>query len=150
MKESNDKTLKGIFELKSHLEKVFFRHFENTLSLPVKLNHTHFKTLIILSFEGESPMSDISHHLNLEKGSFTTVANTLIKLGYIEKKQSLIDRRVYNIKLTTSGERFAKTFKEDHHAFVNNCLEQLTVEEQNAYLEALTTLNTLTQKINLL
>jgi DNA-binding MarR family transcriptional regulator len=147
MKQSSDKTLKGIFELKSQFENVFFRYFENTLSLPVKLNHTHFKTMIVLYFEGESPMSDISHRLNLEKGSFTTVANTLIKLGYIEKKQSLLDRRVYNIKLTPSGETFAKAFKKNHHEFITTCLKKLTPEEQDAYLDALTTLNRLTQKI---
>jgi len=150
MKQANDKTLKGIFELKSHLENVFFKNYENTLSLPVKLNHTHFKTLIILLFEGESPMSDISHRLSLEKGSFTTVANTLVKLGYIEKRQSLIDRRVYNITLTASGEAFAKVFKKNHLEFMASCLEQLTASEQNAYLDALTTLNTLTQKLEFL
>lgn len=139
--------LKKIFNLKFHIENIFFKAYEDSLDLPVKLNHTHFKTMIILHFEGERPMSDISSKLSLEKGSFTPVANLLIKLGYIGKRQSQTDRRVYNIFLTEKGETFASKFIETHYKYMESKLSELSGEDQDAVSSAVDTLNTLLEKL---
>jgi DNA-binding MarR family transcriptional regulator len=142
-----DENLKSIFQLRSNLENVFFRHFENQVDFPKKLNHTHFKTMIILSFEGELPMSEVSHKLSLEKGSFTPVANTLIKLGFIIKRQSPDDRRIYTISLTPEGLKFAEKYKSDHMHFIRDRLKRLSDAEREAYLSSVRTLNALMDKI---
>ena len=92
------------------IEKVYFKGFEGTCDFPFHLNQTHIKTLMTLKFEGENPMSVISDKLNLEKGSFTPVANSLIDLGLIEKTPDCKDKRVYNLHLTEKGEVFSTDY----------------------------------------
>ncbi|MDK2866854.1 MAG: hypothetical protein PWP51_1440 [Clostridiales bacterium] len=142
-----DENLKSIFHLRANLENVFFKDFDNQMDFPKHLNHTHFKTLIILSFEGELPMSEISHKLSLEKGSFTAVANTLMKLGLIEKRQRPDDRRIYTISLTDEGKAFAEQYKADHRHFIRNRLTKLSDAEREAYFSSVRTINALTEKM---
>lgn len=147
MRDFQDEDLKIIFRLKSQLENAFFKGFLNEHTLPETLNFTHVKTMIILLLQGSLPMSDISRLINLEKGSFTSVANELIKQGYLEKEQSQADKRVYNLKLTQKGQDYAKDFTETHLEFIKEKLCRLSIEEQAAYFNALKVLIDLTEKI---
>ncbi len=70
-----------------------------------KLNRTQIKTLVILHYNPHWKMSTISGHLNLKKGSFTTVIDSLIEYSFIEKKRDEKDRRAFELTLTDSGLR---------------------------------------------
>lgn len=140
-------SLKSIFELRSIIENVYFRTFEVSLNLPMKLNHTHFKTMMILNFEGEKSMSVISDKVNLEKGSFTSVANTLIGLGFVQKLRDSGDKRVFSLKLTNKGQQFAREFAKNHLAYMDLKLENLTEEEKNDYFSSIEIINKLTRKM---
>lgn len=140
-------SLKSIFELRSIIENVYFRSFERQLDLPVKLNHTHLKTMMILNFEGEKSMSVISEKVNLEKGSFTSVANTLIDLGFVLKTQENADRRVYGLKLTSKGEEFAVEYAKNHMDFMHEKLQTLTEDEKTCYFASIQIINNMTKKI---
>lgn len=140
-------SLKSIFELRSIIENVYFRSFEGSLNLPIKLNHTHFKTMMLLNFEGEKTMSEISDKVNLEKGSFTSVANTLIELGFVQKLQDVEDKRVYNLKLTIKGEEFAGEFAKNHLAYMDQKLKYLSEDEKNCYFASIQIINNMTRKM---
>lgn len=72
------------------------------------LNRTQIKTLVILYSNPNCSMSQISRHMNLQKGSFTTVTSSLLKLGYVEKKRDPGDKRSYKLILTESGANIAQ------------------------------------------
>ncbi len=136
-----------LFSLSRDLNQLFFREFENSFELPDSLNHTHIKTLMFVKFNQPSPMSTISTQLALEKGSFTTVANRLIAIGYLEKKRDKEDRRVFLLSLTEKGENFTSTFAEKHREHVKKLINLLDHSEQEQYLALVEQLLTLNSKI---
>ncbi|MDF2942760.1 MAG: transcriptional regulator [Herbinix sp.] len=140
--------LKSILDLRSMIEKVYFKEFEGTFDFPFRLNHTHIKTLMTLKFDGEKPMSVISDKLNLEKGSFTPVANNLIELGFIEKVLDRKDKRVFNLYLTEKGRDFTMDFCQRHHDYVNKLLEALSEDEKERYFTAIELINDITSKVH--
>lgn len=138
---------KNILELKSIIENVFFRAFEESTDFPANLNHTHLRTMIFLKFQGEKPMSAVSYRLNMEKGSFTPVANHLIELGYIERVPDPRDKRVYNLRLLESGEKITNEIIAKHNVFAYKMLERLSEEERKSYFTAIELINELTVRM---
>lgn len=141
------KDFHDILELRSIIENAYFKAFEESTDFPANLNHTHTKTMIFLKFQGEKPMSAVSNKLNLEKGSFTPVANHLIELGYIEKVPDPKDKRVYNLRLLESGESLTNEIIAKHNIFANKMLEKLTEEEKKNYFSAIQLINELTLRM---
>jgi len=142
------KDFHDILELRSIIENAYFKAFEESTDFPANLNHTHTKAMIFLKFEGEKPMSAVSKKLNLEKGSFTPVANHLIELGYIEKVPDPKDKRVYNLRLLESGEKLTNEIITKHNSFANKMLEHLTEEEKKNYFVAIQLINELTLRMH--
>ena len=139
--------LRSILDLRSIIEKVYFKEHEESFNFPANINHTHIKTMIFLYFEGEKSMSMVSDKLNMEKGSFTPVANHLIEHGFIEKLPDSKDKRVFNLRLTEKGTAFSSEFFINHIAFVENLLERLSEEEKESYFKAVKLINELTIKM---
>ncbi|PAB60297.1 MarR family transcriptional regulator [Anaeromicrobium sediminis] len=129
------------------ITEIFFNDFQTASDLLKDLNSTHTKTLMALKYEGSSTMSSISRKIELEKGSFTPVANKLIKLGYIEKVQSTEDKRKSLLQLTESGHNFAERFHEEHTKYIYNQLSKLSEAERGAYLAAINLVQCLSRKI---
>lgn len=127
-----------ILGLKGMIESTLFKPFFLSYSFPEGINETHFKTLVTLRFLGPSPMSEISKYLGMEKGSFTPVADKLIKKGYINKNRSEKDRRVYNLELSREGAILVEYFLSEHHKYIENMLNKITTEEQTEFLKAIT------------
>jgi len=147
LRKEEKEYFKSILDLRSRIEKVYFKGFEGTCDFPFHLNQTHIKTLMTLKFDGEKPMSVISDKLNLEKGSFTPVANSLIELELIEKTSDSKDKRVYNLCLTEKGRDFSTDFCHRHNDYVNKLLEVLSEDEINHYFTAIELINEITNKI---
>lgn len=139
--------LKIILELHSILEKVFFRDFEESSNFLADINHTHIKAMMFLKFEGEKPMSMVSNKLNMEKGSFTPVANHLIKLGFIDKVPDPQDKRIFKLRLNERGNTFINEVCVTHNSYVRVLFERLTEEEIDSYLKAAALMNDLTIKM---
>ncbi|MDM8534290.1 MarR family transcriptional regulator [Clostridiaceae bacterium HSG29] len=139
--------LNEIFEHKSIFEKVFFENFIDGYSFPKELNQTHIRTILMLYFKDSCPMAKISEKTNLKKGSFTSVANKLIKLGYIEKNRDKIDKRVYKLNLTQKGKKIASEVGIAHNEYVNNLFKGLSSKEKTEYFKAIERINILSHKI---
>lgn len=147
MKSNENESFRSILDLRSIIEKVYFKEFEAKIDFPFKLNHTHIKTLMTLRFEGERPMSMISDKLNMEKGSFTPVANILIEHGFIEKIPDSNDKRIFNLSLTEKGRDFSTKLYHLHNTYVNELLEVLSADEKSLYFAAIQLINTISHKI---
>ncbi len=138
---------KNILELRSIIENAYFRAFEESTDFPANLNHTHVRAMIFLKFQGEQPMSAVSYKLNMEKGSFTPVANHLLRLGYIEKLPNPRDKRVYLLRLLESGEKLMNEVIAKHNIFAKKMLDKLTEEERSSYFAAIDLINELTVRM---
>lgn len=68
-----------------------------------RLNHTHYRTMMYLDRHGPECMKGIHQHLGIEAGSFTPVADRLIREGLAERRTDPRDRRRILLHLTDSG-----------------------------------------------
>lgn len=139
--------VKNILGLHSMIEKVFLREYEESSDFPANLNNTHIKAMMFLKFEGEKSMSMVSDKLNMEKGSFTPVANHLIELGYVEKIPDSKDKRVFKLRLKEQGNAIASEVCITHNAYVKKLLECLSEDEKDSYFKAVELINDLTIKM---
>lgn len=131
-----DETFHSILSLIRMLTEIFLKNFQPSDTLQ-DLSITQIKTLMTLRCEGSSTMSHISHIIELEKGSFTPVANKLIELGYIEKVQSTEDKRKSLLQLTELGYTFTERYHEEHTKYIYNQLNKLPEAERDVYLAAI-------------
>ena len=143
-----DSTIKQIFNLRFDVEYLFFKKFLNIYPMPHGINPTHIQTLMVLRFMGPSPMSSISQHLVLEKGSFTPVANKLIQLGYVGKERSALDKRIYHLSLTNKGITLANDYADAHHSFIKSVLGQLSDEKRTELLKSIEVTNSILATLN--
>lgn len=145
--EENDEPIKKILDLKFATDVLFFKHFERSFELPSGLNFTHMKTLLTLNFHGPCSMSELSHLMILEKGSFTPVAAKLIEKGFIRKERSSDDKRVYKLARTETGCELAERFAAAHESYIYSVLDRLTEQEQNEYYRLVEDLNRINLKL---
>ena len=140
--EPIDHNIRSIFELQSLIDTLFFKSFIQHYTMPLGLNQTHLKALINIRFNDGCPMSDISHRLGMEKGSFTPVANKLIANDFIRKTRSQTDKRVYNLELTEKGKETADSFGRKHWDYIENLLTlQYDDEAKNEFLTNVASIN---------
>lgn len=132
-----DYELHNILGMVTIINETFFRSFQKLYPLPTGLNKTHMRTLMFIRLEGSSPMNLLSKKVDLEKGSFTPVAEKLIKMGYIEKVQSAVDKRKSLLQLTPLGHQFAMDFETKHLEHINSILSKLDENEKEMYLSAI-------------
>lgn len=133
----DNQNVRMIFMLKSALEHTLFKPFIRNYKLPEGINTTHIMTIMTLNFLKSAPMSTLSTRLNMEKGSFTTVANKLIKNDYIISTRSEKDKRIYDLSLTEKGKALAEDFGSKHRNYMIGLMDKLDEEKKNEFLSAM-------------
>nr|WP_281389054.1 MarR family transcriptional regulator [Spirochaeta isovalerica] len=129
--------------MKRDLNELYFKGFFQIYDFPEGLNPTHMLTLIHLDHAGPSPMTQISHLMQLEKGSFTPVAGKLVEMGFIRKDKNREDKRISELHLTESGLKLVTDFKEEHKGFILERISLLPEKEQREYFSLMNRLNEL-------
>jgi len=110
--------------------------------LQVKIGITTEQWIIlqILSIN-EKTQKELSEITLKNKASVNSLISNLLKLGYINKSISNIDKRETIISLTKKGEETRKNVAKEAAISVNNVLEGFSTNEIN-------TLNSLLKRIN--
>lgn len=93
-----DAGFREVFRLKKYLTADIPAIFGNP-----GLNHTHYRTMMYLSRHGPDCMKGIHQHLGIEAGSFTPVADRLIREGLADRRTDPDDRRRTLLHLTDRG-----------------------------------------------
>ena len=121
------------FETFYNFNRVFFN--KQLLSgLNLELNHAEIMALIFLSLKCDNSMTAISKRVNLEKGSFTSVANKLEARGLIKRENDTSDKRVTKLTLTRDGEEFVKILRNHILTVLNNKIDDLLNEQEQCEL----------------
>jgi len=139
--------LKKLIQLRGSIEHVIFKSFIKEYPLPEKLSQSHAVTIMILNHHKGESMSKLSKMVGMEKGSFTSVADRLIKLGYVVSERSEKDRRRYILKLTDKGVEFAKTFGKNHEKYIEAQIGALNDNDEKEFVD---TVDTLLEKFEVL
>ena len=86
-------------------------------------------------------MSSIAKELSVTVGTLTISMNSLVKKGYVDRQRSSEDRRVVYISLSEKGVKAYYHHKKFHEQMIGSVVKELTEEELEALVKALTKLN---------
>lgn len=86
-------------------------------------------------------MSSIARVLSVTVGTLTISMNSLVKKGYVVRQRSSEDRRVVYISLSEKGVKAYYHHKKFHEQMIDGVVKELTEEELEALVKALTKLN---------
>ena len=86
-------------------------------------------------------MSTIAREISVTVGTLTIAMNSLVKKGYVDRQRSSEDRRVVYISLSEKGVKAYYHHKKFHEQMIESVVKELTEEELEALVKALTKLN---------
>lgn len=131
--------IKAVNALPHHMMRFghyLIRGFKHQVGDKYGLNKTQLRTLIHLKRSGSQTMSELVQHLNIEKGSMTSVIDSLIEAGFAARERDEIDRRRVIISLREEGRILANHIEDDLESHILGELNKLGAEKVNALFEA--------------
>ncbi|MGX8797372.1 MarR family winged helix-turn-helix transcriptional regulator [Fusibacter sp. JL298sf-3] len=114
------------------LNKRFLR--EDELFKSEGLYPSHMQIMMLLSEHKQMTMSQISKGIHVINSNLTPLVDKLIKLGYLKRHPSNLDRRVVHITLTASGRKQVEKHKEYVKELLGSRLEELSDEEVEQFI----------------
>jgi DNA-binding MarR family transcriptional regulator len=93
-------------------------------------------------------MSSLSRHVNRERGSFTSVFDSLERLGFVERHPDREDRRVVNTELTKEGRQYMDRARRCFLEHLDRKLDRLSSSEKADFHEAMITIHRIAEKIS--
>ena len=86
-------------------------------------------------------MSSIARALSVTVGTLTISMNSLVKKGYVVRQRSEEDRRVVLVSLSEKGKEVFEHHARFHRAMIDGVIKELTEEELEVLIKAVTKLN---------
>ena len=111
------------------------------------LNKTQQKTLHIIHYHKNVTMGTICRHMNMEKGSITSVVDALIDMKLIQRERDPQDRRRVNISLTENGAAFVRRFEIRMGKHIQSKIERLSEQDQKRFFKAVDDLHDIVRKL---
>jgi len=100
--------------LDQSLKKLHRRAGDDSGFARLTINQLHY--IDAINTLGEPTITEIAEKLKITKASVTAGIKKLIQLGYLEKQQSTIDRRVFHVRLTNPAQELIQArFQALHH-----------------------------------
>lgn len=118
--------------------KVLARKLEEDLK-QYGLNRSEYTFLGYLDTYGRQPIQVMTSFLDLTSGTMTYLVNKLIKKEYVERIQSLEDKRIYYVHLTELGKSFFDDMSVKHLGYVDKVISRVLNEEEKNTLGQLLT-----------
>jgi DNA-binding MarR family transcriptional regulator len=84
---------------------LYYRHIMRNGPANSGIHLAQYRMLGLLMKSGPISMSEIGRQLYISKPSMTTLADTLIENGWIERHNDPDDRRVINLTITPKGKK---------------------------------------------
>ena len=91
--------------------------------------------------KGNKKISELIDEMQLNRGMASLVFKKLVINGYVSKKQSEEDRRVYGLMLTDLGKQIVDKSMEDEKKLLEFILADISLNEERAVLKFLSKLN---------
>jgi DNA-binding MarR family transcriptional regulator len=112
-----------------------------------ELNYTQYRSIMLVHYERGRPLSELGAHMNLERGSFTSVIDGLVAQGLLERRRDPTDRRRVILDFTEAGERFVAEQVGRMHRHIVSKLGALSSEDRERFLKALDDLFEMTSRL---
>lgn len=121
---------------------------KDPVSMTIKgLNKSQKKTMIFLNMEGGATLSDIAKVMNLERGSVTTLVDSLEEMEFVRREKDPNDRRKMVVYLTEKGNTITELMCDTLESYVSGKLSMLTDEEVTKLKESIHTMASVVEKL---
>lgn len=98
-------------------------------------------TIETIGLKGNLSSNQVSKILSVTPGTLSVSIQNLVKKGYVERVQSLKDRRVVKLKLTKTGKLIYRLHHKFHMDMVKETLEGLDSHEAEVLIKGLKNLH---------
>jgi DNA-binding MarR family transcriptional regulator len=91
------------------------------------LSFNQYRYIDAISELGEPTLSEIAERLHITKASVTIGIHKLIVLGFVNKTQSIQDKRVFHVNLTEAGNQLTQAMQKglkEYGAFLRAALSE--------------------------
>ena len=129
-------SLGKIFSLKY----ILFNTFD-TSPLQLELNKTQERVLMMTWHHPGATMQFLSREAGLEKGSLTTVIDSLEADGLVFRRRDERDKRSFTVMTTEEGVLLAERIESLFREHLDVLLAKLSPEERTAFANAVQTMN---------
>ena len=106
------------------------------------LTNNDMHVIEAIGIEEPKNMSTIAKELSVTVGTLTIAMNSLVKKGYVTRQRGKEDRRVVYIFLSEKGRAAYEHHARFHKDMIDGVIGQLSGDEVEALIKALTKLNT--------
>jgi len=114
--------------------------------IPDNLTRLHFAIMGVLS-NANMTMTELAKMMMITKPQITHLVDQLVRLGIVERRPDITDRRVISLVLNDKGRRYLEEMKQKVKATIKNRLSSLSTEERAEMSAALETLRRIGSKL---
>lgn len=125
----------------------FIRGFESSQEELNRMNDTQRRTLLLIHDKGVLTMTELHRAIGRQKGSMTSVVDQLIKKGFVERRNSIGDRRKVKIDLTPAGKEKVNIFRVEIAKYIRNKLRKLPPRSRERFYQAVEILNDISRQL---
>jgi len=97
-------------------------------------SRSEIAVLLLLSFRGATPMSELSEELGAPFSTMTSITKRLVQKRFIERRKSPHDQRIILVQLTTHGHELVVRIREHMERVFTRVKVAFTVEELDQFL----------------
>lgn len=115
----------------------FMARFHRSDNILPGLKKNHLKILGYLSKHEYLISTEISHLLDIEKGSITTLVDQLVEKGLVIRRGDLDDRRKMQILLSGAGREAMDVVTDRHSRELRDILSNVEIQEIVKFIECL-------------
>lgn len=128
-----DVDIKRTHELLFELMPLYFEKlgimFKKADKLDLHCNKNQNRAIHLIKREGKITASQLGRKLNMEKGSLTTLIDSLEEMQYVFREPHATDRRKVLLALTPQGEEYFDKMTTSHHKYLAEILRQQPAEK---------------------
>jgi len=102
---------------------------------PYRLNASMYYYILRLHEQPRLTQDKLISLTYLNPSNVTRAVNQLVNLGYVRKRQSKLDRRVYELSLTKRGERLYPEIVKIRQEVADNLLTEIPAADHDALVD---------------
>ncbi|MCT4486562.1 MarR family winged helix-turn-helix transcriptional regulator [Levilactobacillus parabrevis] len=102
---------------------------------PYRLNASMYYYILRLHEQPRLTQDKLISLTYLNPSNVTRAVNQLVNLGYVRKRQSKLDRRVYELSLTKRGERLYPEIVKIRQEVANSLLTEIPAADHDALVD---------------
>jgi DNA-binding MarR family transcriptional regulator len=119
----------SIFKLFKEMNFIL-KGFQNDTVISENITFRQFIILENISAHEKLKMNELNTLLNVEKSTTTRLIEPLVRQGFIEKRKSDLDLRVFELSLTVEGKRIHKAVLMSIYEYIKNISKFIPIEKQ--------------------